>query len=162
MALNYRVLTQEDMDRMSVIPVGEYKFTVTSISLEKSKGGVDKHGQPKKIYDMLVANLRIDNEAGFSRPVKDWILLVESEEPMGFKLRHFANTCGLLEKYEGQTLEARDFMNKSGTLRIGIREYIDNQGEVRKQNTVLGYVKRKDGEAAVQNDNDFFNDDITF
>lgn len=157
MALNYRSLTESDLIRLSVLQPGEYCFYVTGIAEEKSKGGKDKNGNDKKIYDMLVVDLLIVNENGRERKLKDWILLVEDEDTMGFKLRHFASTCGLIVKYENNTLEAKDFVGKQGTAKVGVQDYIDQHGEKKKRNIVIDYVKSINLTAS----NDL-NDDINF
>lgn len=157
MALNYRSLSQADEIRLSVLQPGEYCFIVVGISQERSKGGTDKNGQQKKIYDMLVVDMVVVNENGRERKLRDWILLVEDEDTMGFKLRHFASTCGLIVKYESNTLEAKDFLGRQGTAKIGVKDYIDQHGEKKKQNMVIDYVKSID----LKNDQEF-NDDIKF
>lgn len=159
MALNYRVFSEEDLSRLSVLAAGEYDFYVGTIEEKKSKGGIDKNGNIKKIYDMLEVTLKILNsETGAERQVKDWVMIVQDDEPMGFKLRHLASTCGLLDKYHAQTLETRDFLGKHGVVKIGVRDYVDQYGEKKKQNSVIDYVKAVNKVESLHE----FNDPIPF
>jgi hypothetical protein len=158
MTLSYRPLTKEDVARINeslLLPKGQYTFYVENISQQKSQGGIDKKGNPKKIYDMLVVNLRVSCNDGDTKSLRDWVMIVDSDDTMGFKLRHFAEACGLLDKYEAKTLKATDFMNKNGVVKIGIRESTDQFGDKVKQNSVMDYVKPNPS-----NESNFFNDDI--
>lgn len=164
MALNYKRMTEEDFSRLSVLEAGEYQFYVGTVEEKQSKGGHDKHGQPKQIYDMLEVNLHVIGLSGAERKVKDWVLVVANEDAMGFKLRHFADTCGLIDRYDAGILEARDFLGKHGIVKISIRDYTDKYGEKKKQNSVVDYLKplhAKDA-AKAPADGEFFNDEIPF
>lgn len=158
MALNYRALTEEDISRLSILPAGEHEFYISQVEQKKSKGGLDKNGQPKKIYDMLELKLKVFNEMGNERQITDWVLIVDSEDSMGFKLRHLAATCNLLDKYESNTLDARDFPGKHGVVKIGVRDYVNEYGEKKKSNSVIDYVKPLKQEPKATND--FVDDDI--
>lgn len=161
MALNYRRFSEEDLSRLSILIAGEYDFYVSEIISKKSKGGLDKDGNQKKIYDMLEVTLKIINSSGSERQLKDWIMIVQDEEPMGFKLRHFAATCGLIHKYDDGTLDTRDFFNKHGKVKIGVRDYTDQYGERKKQNSVIDYIKPvKTNDASMPQSDEFFNDDV--
>lgn len=158
MALNYRALTNEDEKRLSVLAAGQYPFSVDEIKLDKSKGGIDKDGKPKPVYQMLVASLKILNENGQERTLRDWILLVDAEDRMGFKFRHFSHTCGLIDKYEAHTITLTDFRGKHGVCKIGVREYIDEFGEKKLQNSVIDYIKAANHPQ--KSSNDFLDDEI--
>ena len=86
MALPYKPLTEHDIDRLRCLPAGEHEFYVSMVEQTKSKGGIDKNGNHKKIYDMLAVTLKILLPTGGERPVKDWVLIVPDEDAMGFKL----------------------------------------------------------------------------
>ncbi len=155
MALNYRTFSEDDINSMKILAQGDYQFYIDSVKEMKSAGGIDKNGNPKKIYDMLELSLKIVTDRG-ERQVRDWIMIIQDDEPLAFKLRHLASTCGLIEKYDSGMLDARDFMGKHGTARIGQKEYTDKYGEVKKLNNVLDYVKASQSKAEI----DEFNDDI--
>jgi len=91
-ALRYPVMTREEDETRNVLPKGNYPFTVKSVELQKTKSGA---------YDMLVVELLINK----GLIIKDWVVFMDE---MKWKLRHFAATCGLIDKYEAQTLQAVD------------------------------------------------------
>ena len=162
MALPYKPLTEEDVTRLRCLPAGEYDFYVAEVLQQKSKGGYDKNGNIKKIYDMLAVTLKIILPSGGERQVKDWVLIVPDEDPMGFKLRHFAATCGLLDKYESGTLDEDDFSGKHGIVKLAMQDFTDKQtGEVKKVNAVIDYVKPKFKLAPIDQGKPF-DDDIPF
>lgn len=140
MALNYRPVSEEEILMSSVLPAGQYEFVIDKITEEKSKGGTDKNGNPKKIFDMLVVELRIYNSAGAERKIKDWVIL--DDEVMAFKFRHLASTLGMLDKYESKTLTIQDLVGKHGVVKLGIKDFIDQYGEPKKSNGVVDYMKR--------------------
>jgi hypothetical protein len=164
MALPYKPLTEADIDRLRCLPAGEHEFYVSEVAQTKSKGGIDKNGNVKKIYDMLAITLKIIIPTGGERAVKDWVLIVPDEDPMGFKLRHFAATCNLLDKYEAGVLEAYDFAGKHGVVKLAMQDFTDQKtGEVKKINAVVDYIKPK--LQMVSNNFDAgkpFDDDIPF
>jgi len=144
MTLAYKPLSEHDIERLRCLPAGEHEFYVSELLQTKSKGGMDKNGNPKKIYDMLAVTLKILLPTGGERQVKDWVLIVPDEDAMGFKLRHFAATCGLLDKYEAGTLDAHDFAAKFGIVKLAVQDFIDQKtGELKKVNAVVDYIKSK-------------------
>lgn len=156
MALNYLPHTEEDLSRLNVLDPGEYPFVVTSVDEGATKGGTDLDGNPKKTHSMLIVNLKVASPIHGDRLVKDWVVLFDQENPMAFKFRHFAHSCGLIKKYEDKMLEAKDFLNKKGIVKIGMKDWTNQYGEKKKQNSVLDYVK------SAQQNNDFISDDIHF
>jgi hypothetical protein len=166
MALKYKVLSDEDIATLRCLPKGDYDFYVAEISERKSRGGLDKNGKPKKIYDMLEVKLKIVLADNTERQVRDWIMLVDEDDAMGFKLRHFAMTCGLLTKYQAHTLEVHDFLEKHGKVKLTVKDYTDGQtGELMKSNSVVDYIKPLPSNTPIENGVDPgkpFDDDIPF
>lgn len=147
MALSYKRWTEEEDSMRNVLDKGEYPFRVRTISK-----GMTKSGQ----YEMLTVELGVMDNVGREWTVKDWVVIMDE---MGWKLRHFAATCGIIEKYDSDTLEAADFMGKNGVVRITIRDYEDKEGEIRKSNAVVDYIKP--GKAKISAPaNDFIDDEI--
>lgn len=159
MALNYHPITAEQEKKLSVIEKGEYDFYVKECKQERSKGGLDKEGKQKPVYDMVVPKLMIMDNLGRERPVTDWVLVVPAEDRMGFKLRHFAISCGLEERYLNGSLSAQDFIGKHGVVKIAIRDAVDKNGEKYLTNSVVDYMKPLENAPKKSND-DFLDDDI--
>jgi hypothetical protein len=148
MALRYTRITEEQDQLRNILPKGEYAFVVKSIIEKKTKSGS---------YDMLEVELGALSEEGREVTIKDWIVLMEE---MGWKLRHFAATCGILDRYDDEILEAKDFLGKNGVVKLSIAEY-EKDGEMRKINRVADYVKPgKASPASQAAPNDFVDDDI--
>lgn len=119
--------TEEQLVEESLIPAGEYDFCVVSAAEKKSKSG----------NDMIVVELDIFVN-GNARPLRDFLM-----EAMAFKLRHFCEATGLIEKYNNGTLTALDCENKSGKLKIVIQD----SPQYGKQNQVKDYIKDAKPEA---------------
>jgi hypothetical protein len=116
--------TESQIREESLIPEGEYDFTVVKAEDKLSKAG----------NEMIQLDMDIF-VGGTERPMKDWLM-----EKMAFKLLHFCAATGLTAKYEAGTLAAQDCIGKSGKLNIVIKE---GQGQYGKQNGVKDYVVAK-------------------
>lgn len=154
MGLAYRRITEEQDKLRNIFPKGEYPFHVKSIKEDFCKNKVNK---------MLIVEINVMNENGRQITVKDWIML--DMEEMEWKLRHFAATCGLLDRYEEDMLEERDFLGKNGVAKLSIAEY-EKDEELVKINRVADYIKPKNHESKPvkksESSNDFIDDDISF
>ena len=130
MALSYRVWSQEEDDLRGTIEKGIYQFIVRAVEKKLTKKGT---------YEMLVVDLIIIDNNGQKRGIKDWIVLMDE---MGWKLRHFAIACGMLEAYNNESILPGDFLNKDGAVEIGINELKDENGEKtgKKGNFVIDYI----------------------
>lgn len=146
MSLGYKRITEEQDQLRNVFPKGEYKFLVENVEEKLCKNGINK---------MLVVGLLLLNE-GRVLKITDWIML--DMENFEYKLRHFADTCGLLDKYDSDTLEANHFLGREGVAKVSISEY-EKDGETIKTNKINDYAKQNLSKA---NDNDFLNDAIPF
>lgn len=131
MTLQYNIWTEEQDLSRNLIQAGIYGFKVVNIIRKLTAKGN---------YEMLEVDLQLVDKSGLDKRLRDWIIIMDT---MGWKLRHFAATCGLLEKYESGTLDSRDFMGKSGSVKVGVVDKKDEHkvptGE--KTNKVLDYLK---------------------
>lgn len=120
--------TEQQIQEESLIPAGEYDFTVQEAAEKKSKAGND------------MIQLDMDVYVGDrTRPMKDWLM-----ESMAYKLRHFCYAVGLGAKYDAGTLTAQDCEGKSGKVKIVQKQ----NGDYGLQNSVKDYVVPVAGEAA--------------
>jgi hypothetical protein len=153
MALPYRKWTEEDIKNRNTSPEGDYPFRIISAKLTKTKPGLDKNGQPKSINPMLELELEFNDTNGVIKKTRDWIVFIEG---MDWKLRHLANTTGLIELYDNNNLSEYHLLNKTGIFTLGIKE-VDEQGIKKKMNFIKDYVKKSSEQTQ---DKSFIDDDI--
>ena len=150
MSLGYRRITEEQAQMRNIFEKGEYVFRVENVEIKPCKNQINK---------MLVVGLNLLNDAGRTLKVTDWIML--DMENFEFKLRHFAATCGLIEKYDSDTLEAKDFIGKNGVAKITVQDY-EKDGETIKTNRIIDYIKPGQNKSQVANSDSFVDSDIPF
>lgn len=140
MALAYNIWTEEEIQNRNLVEKGDYDFEIMAASVKKTQSGIDKNGNPKLIRDMLEIDFNYWDKNGQVRRVKDWIVFGEG---MDWKLRHLANTIGLIELYENNSLDAHHLLKKQGVFELGIKEF-EKDGVKKKTNFVVDYVKKSD------------------
>lgn len=135
--------TETELETMSLLEPGIYPFQVTQASNEISKSG----------NDMLKLTVMIWDKGGSMHYIYDYLL-----EAMGYKLRHFCESTGLMGKYEKGELYPQDCMNAQGNLEIIIQEGKDKGDGSRypSRNSVKDYIKKD------EKSNTFKDDDIEF
>lgn len=139
--------TEKEIQEMNLISPGIYDFEVISASDKMSKTGNEMIELKIKIWD-------INNQ---ERIIFDYLL-----EAMSFKLRHFAEATGLLQKYESGMLLAKDCLGKSGKVEIIIQK--DKNGQYGDKNAVKDYISSNEISHAepIKKDDSFLNDEIPF
>jgi hypothetical protein len=118
--------TEEDLKRETLLDPGTYDFEVM-----KSEDAVSKTSGK----EMIAITLRLFSDRG-ERTVRDWLM-----PSMGFKLRHFAETTGLLAKYDAGTMNANDCLGRTGKVILVIKD----SEQYGPQNNVKDYEKAKAG-----------------
>lgn len=121
----------KEIAEKSLWPRGVYDFEVQTASDEKT-GPTAKTPN----VDYIKLNMIIFNAQGHQRYIKDNL-----HPAMEAKLRHFAETTGLLAKYEAGTLTAADCEGRTGKCKVKIKE--DESGKYDPKNEVADYVKPK-------------------
>ena len=124
--------TPEEIQSMTLIAPGTYDFTVVESKEMLSKSGNEMIKLQLKVWDMN----------GNERSVFDYLL-----EAMAFKLRHFCEATGLLNKYEEGGFNAEDCLGKSGKVEIIIQEgnFKPDGSKYADKNAVKDYCKPIDG-----------------
>jgi len=122
--MNFQPRTEKEIAESKLWPKGEYDFEVVEAFEKVSQSG----GNP-----MIELKLRLSNGKGPARTVSDY-LLAETPE----KLRHAADACGVLDRYDSGKLSDTDFRGKRGRLKLGIEK--DRKHKYPDKNVVLGYV----------------------
>ncbi len=128
--MNFTPKTEKEIQESNLIPdKSRCEFEVISAEDKQSAKG----------NDMIVLSLSIYQNGERKSNIFDYLL-----EAMAFKLRHFCQVTGLIEKYEDGELTADDCIGKMGGCLIGIqkhktgaypdknviKDYIDNSGNV--------------------------------
>lgn len=144
MALQYKKITEQEDQMRHLLEKGEYPFHVKSIKEGKTKNNK---------YDMLTLDIAVMDINGREITVKDWVVLMDE---MAWKLRHLAATCDVLNLYDDNLLQSKDFLGKNGVVKLGIREYENEEHEKRLVNYVIDYIKP---DCAKKSDS-FLDDDI--
>jgi hypothetical protein len=93
----------------------------------------------QKGNDMIAIVLNVYNQQGETRKVKDWLL-----ESVAYKLKHACETCGLGDAYAAGSVDAFDFLNRTGRVKLRIEK---SQGYPDK-NVVVDYVVDETSRAA--------------
>jgi hypothetical protein len=122
--------TEEELDMDRLLPKGTYDFEIVKAEEKTSKKG----------NDMIDANLKVFHGDGFQF-VRDFLM-----EAMPHKLRHFAETVGILEAYDAGQLVANELVGLSGKVRIDI----EPAGEYPAKNVVKDYGEKKKSEASAK------------
>lgn len=144
--------TEEECSNLLV--EGTYPFEILEAEDTQSKAG----------NDMLKLKLGIDDGNGSQHGIIDYLV-----EAVAFKLRHLADTVGLLKEYERGELKADMLVGRAGQCKIVVTPAKDNFAA---KNSVRDYVKRGQKEVitpkveAVKNGNtkarDNMDDEIPF
>lgn len=137
--------TETELETMSLLEPGIYPFQITSASNEVSKSG----------NDMLKLTVMIWGKDGSIHHIYDYLL-----EAMSYKLRHFCESTGLMDKYDKGELYPADCMNAQGNLELIIQEGKAREDGSRypSRNSVKDYIKKDD----TKKKGAFKDDDIEF
>lgn len=116
--------TEKEIKEATLLAPGEYDFTVVRAEDKKSKSG----------KDMIKVTLGIYQANGTQRLIDDYLL-----ESFAHKLRHFAETIGLIAQYEMGQLGADELEGRAGKVKIVIKD----QPDYGPKNEVKDYVVDK-------------------
>lgn len=116
--------SEDDLKRESLLDPGTYDFEVVSAEDAVSKSG----------NEMIAIKLRIFSDRG-ERSVRDWLM-----PSMGFKLRHFTETTGMVAAYDAGTFNAEDCKGRTGRVLLKV----ETQEGYSPKNSVRDYEKAKE------------------
>jgi len=122
--MTFEPKTEQEIIEGKLWPKGEYDFEIV--------GAFEKVSQSSG-HPMIELKLRLSNGKGASRMVSDY-LLKETPE----KLRHAADACRVLDRYDTGSLSDTDFRGKRGRLKLGIEK--DRKRKYPDKNVVLDYL----------------------
>ena len=140
--------SNEELQSAGLIEPGVYNFEVTTAVDTVSKSG----------NDMIKLQIKVWDKSGSEKVIFDYLL-----DAMAFKLRHFAESTGLIDKYNYGELMAHDCIGKCGKVELLIEKgpHNPNGGMYPDKNTVKDYVLAKTGEMPIKIDPNF-DDTIPF
>ena len=127
--MKFQPKTEQEIQESGLWPAGEYNFEIID-----SEDAVSSNGN-----DMIKIKVRIFNPEGKSIILFDYLL-----EAMAFKLRHCAEACGIIDKYNSGNLRAEDFMAKAGMLMLEIQNESSDKKTGKKypkKNFIADYIK---------------------
>jgi len=101
--MNFSPKTADEISTFSLLEKGVYNFRVTKAEDQISKSG----------NEMIKLTLQIWDKAGDSHFIFDYLL-----EKAAYKLRHFAECCGLIDKYNLGAFSAGDCEGREGKVDI--------------------------------------------
>jgi hypothetical protein len=128
MSLSFQPKTEEQLKEESrkLLQEGDFDFEVLTAEDALSKGGAP-------MIKLKLGVFRNDASGG-----QQWVwdYLMNSAE---WKLRHFCDTVGLLQKYQAGSLAAPDCVGRSGRARIVVQK---GQNGYQDSNKVKDYICR--------------------
>lgn len=116
--------TEEELARESLLEAGTYPFEVLNASDEISKAG----------NEMIKIKVNVFGNNGEQVHVFDYLM-----EKMAFKLRHFAESAGLLADYNRGELSAISCVGRGGYVKVEI----EAQAGYAPRNVVKDYVVKE-------------------
>lgn len=144
--MKFNPKSEQELEASLLIPQGIYDFEVI-----KAEDTVSKSGN-----DMIKLQLKVWDKEGKVHILFDYLL-----EQMHFKLRHFAEYTGMLDKYELGCFEASDCVHRCGQAEVIVQEA---QGNFPTRNSVKDYVKVD--KSAIKQElkkvEEFFDDSLPF
>lgn len=142
--MRFKPLSDKELQALNLIEAGTYDFEVLEAKDRQSKSG----------NEMIELKLKIWDNNGHERFVYDYLL-----ESMSYKLKHFCECTGLLQKYEDGELRDVHCVGKSGKLDLIIQK--DKTGQYGDKNSVKNYIVASAAQP-VANHHPELNDDIPF
>jgi hypothetical protein len=119
--MKFNPTNQDDLDANALWPKGIYAFKIIGAEQKVSSGG----------NDMFELRVEVRRRDGATRILRDYILPKRAE-----KFMHAAAACELREEYESGSLEAEDFLDRTGKLKLGTEKSRDFPD----RNVVLDYL----------------------
>jgi len=122
--MNFKPQTEKEIAESKLYSKGIYDFEILDAAEKVSKSS----GKP-----MIELKVRVSAGNGSARVITDYLL---AERPD--KLRHAAQACGALDRYDMGALSDNDFRGKRGKLKLGIEK--DGTRQYPDKNIVVDYV----------------------
>lgn len=132
--MRFQPKTEEEIAVANLLIGGDYPFEVVNAEEQTSKAG----------NDMVKLRLNVINAEDRGHTIFDYLV---GTEGAAYKLRHFAESVGLLAEYERGEMTADQMVGRSGTCQVGIQK--DKSGQYPDKNVIRDYVvPKKNGNGA--------------
>ena len=125
--MQFKPKTEKELAEEGLFQAGVYPFEIVEAADKTSKKG----------NDMIELKVRLFGNG--TQICTDYLL-----ESMGYKLRNAASTMNLLDAYEEGSLDAEDFVGKSGYAKVIIQK--DKNGEYPDRNSISDYLTEAEAE----------------
>lgn len=122
--MRFEPKTAQEIDESGLLDPGLYDFEVMEAEEKTSSKG----------NDMVALAIRVEDNDGRGFKILDWLVATEGG---AYKVRHFAESVGLLKEYEKGDMPAGLMIGKTGRCKLGIKPA---EGQYRAKNTVADYV----------------------
>lgn len=122
--MRFEPKTAQEIDESGLLDPGLYDFEVMEAEEKTSSKG----------NDMVALAIRVEDNDGRGFKILDWLVATEGG---AYKVRHFAESVGLLAEYEKGDMPAGVMIGKTGRCKLGIKPA---EGQYRAKNTVADYV----------------------
>ena len=142
--MRFEPKTAQEIDEAGLLEAGIYDFEVMEAEEKTSSKG----------NDMVALGLRIENNEGRGFKILDWLVATDGG---AYKVRHFAESVGLLAEYEKGDMPAGIMIGKTGRAKIAVKPA---EGQYRAKNTVADYVAG--GAEAAPRSRELVDDEIPF
>lgn len=116
--------TEKEVQEMNLRDPGEYDFLVADATDKLSAKG----------NEMVELKLQLEDGDGRQFVIFDYLVSIDS---MAYKVRHFAETTGLLPQYEKGDLPAELMVGHTGRCKIGVQPA---KGQYQAKNVVSDYL----------------------
>lgn len=114
--------SEKEIQTASLFPAGTYEGEIAFAEDAVSTAG----------NDMIRLTVMVIDGSGKSRMVKDYLV-----EAISYKLRHIAEACGVLDKYEAGNLMADDLQGHGVKVRLAID---DKNKDFPPKNVIQDYL----------------------
>lgn len=148
--MKFQPKSEQELQAMNLIDPGTYQFEVVTATDKISKKG----------NEMIEVQLKIWDINGHEHIVYDYLL-----ESMAYKLKHFADVCGLGDKYLAGELGSLDCVGRGGKVELIIQDGQPKPdgGLYPAKNAVKDYVLKGSGNTKpAVIDEPFVDDDLPF
>lgn len=125
----YKPKSEEQLDKEGLLPDAEYDFEVVETK--------DKPSQKTGNF-MYTLKLHIFGEDGYTRIVWDYIALGSNFAER--KLRHAADSAGIIDIYETGNMKPSDFQGRTGKVKL---KQVPAKDGYPAKNVVDDYIKRE-------------------
>lgn len=142
--MRFDPLSEEDCKNFELLDPGDYNLVVIEATDKTSKAG----------NDMIELVLEYMGEPR----CRIWDYLLSTTKTM-YKLRHFCDAAGLMDKYEDGSLTSQDCV---GVILVGCVRITKGKGEYRDKNSIADYRAKSTRTVAAGSNEPVSDDDIPF